>query len=270
VFPYIEQPIWNVLGRDIALFQILVCAAVVVGHEMVVRRAARRGYDRETASSIIAWIIFLGFVASHVFDVLLYTPEVLRTDPLALFKIWGSLSSFGAILTAPFLAWAVTRLKGLNTAQQLEFLDVIVFVFPFAWVFGRLGCALAHDHMGIPTTHWLGVQAPGGARFDLGLLELLYTLLFLVPLFLWLDRKPRPTGFWFALFFLIYPPIRFVLDTLRTGDPRYTPLGWTPGQFACVACALAGAAMLAFVLRRGQGAPVPAPAVAAAPRRRRR
>jgi phosphatidylglycerol:prolipoprotein diacylglycerol transferase len=270
VFPYLEPPVFHVLGREIALFQILVCVAVIVGHEGVVRRAARRGYDRELASSLVAWTIFLGFVISHMVDVTLYTPERLRENPLELFKIWGSLSSFGGIIGGLLAGWAVTRWKGLSFAQQFEFLDVVVFVFPFAWIFGRLGCSLAHDHMGITTTHWLAVQAPGGARLDLGLLELLYTLLFLAPLFALLDRRPRPVGFYFALFFLLYCPIRFVLDTLRTGDPRYTALAWTPGQFACVAGTLFGAAILVWLLRNRVGAAVTEPAAAAQQPARRR
>lgn len=259
MFPYVEQPVFHVLGRDIALFQILVCAAVVVGHEGVVRRGVRFGFERDFSSSLVAWTIFLGFVASHVVDVTLYTPERLREDPLELFKIWGSMSSFGGIVGGMLAGWAVSRWKGLTAARQFAFLDVVAFVFPFAWIFGRLGCALAHDHQGIASEHWLAVRFPDGPRFDLGLLEFLYTLLFLAPLFAWLDRRPRPVGFYLGAFFLLYCPIRFVLDTLRTGDPRYGPMAWTPGQFVCVAGALFGAAVLVTVLRRNAPLPDPAP-----------
>ena len=36
---------------------------------------------------------------------------------------------------------------------------------------GRFGCALQHDHLGIPSTYFLAVRFPGGPRFDLGLLR---------------------------------------------------------------------------------------------------
>jgi len=250
MFPYVEQPVFHVLGRDVALFQVLVCVAVVVGHEGVVRRGVRFGFERDLSSSIVTWTIFLGFVFSHLVDVTLYTPERLRENPLELFKIWGSMSSFGGIVGGMIAGWAVCRWKGLSAARQLAFIDVVAFVFPFAWIFGRLGCALAHDHPGVASDHWLAVRFPDGPRFDLGLLELLYTLLFLAPLFALLDRRPRPVGFWLGLFFLLYCPVRFVLDTLRTGDPRYGPIAWTPGQFVCVAGTLFGAAVLVAVLRR--------------------
>src|SRR5437764_737218 len=110
--------------------------------------------------------------------------------------------------------------------------DIMAFVFPFAWIFGRLGCALAHDHIGIPSDSFLAVRFPDGPRFDLGLLELLATIA-IATIFAGLDRRRRPTGLYLALFFALYGPVRFALDALRTGDERY--LGWTPGQFASVA-----------------------------------
>ncbi len=102
-------------------------------------------------------------------------------------------------------------------------LDVITFALPFGWIFGRLGCFLVHDHRGEFTTSWIGILFPEGPRFDLGLIE----LLFLIPLsglFLVLDRKPRPTGFFFALFGIVYGGFRIWLDTLALEPFRY--FGW--------------------------------------------
>jgi len=247
VFPYVEQPVFHVGRFQIAAFQILVCTAVVVGHEVVVRRARRLGFDPDLASSLVAWTIFFGFVGSHLFDVVFYEPAELRQSPFVLLQVWGSMSSFGGILGGLLGGWWLTRRKGLSGSQVLVFLDILGFAFPFAWIFGRAGCALAHDHMGIATTSWLAVRFPNGPHFDLGLLELLYTIA-MAALFLLLDRRPRPTGFFMALFFTLYGPVRFGLDSLRTGDERY--LGWTPGQYGSVAAALFGMSLLFFVLQR--------------------
>jgi phosphatidylglycerol:prolipoprotein diacylglycerol transferase len=91
------------------------------------------------------------------------------------------------------------------------------------------------------------VRFPDGPHFDLGLLELLYTIA-LAALFLVLDRRPRPTGFFVGLFFACYGPVRFALDALRTGDLRY--FGWTPGQYASVAAALFGICLLFWVFQK--------------------
>jgi phosphatidylglycerol:prolipoprotein diacylglycerol transferase len=95
------------------------------------------------------------------------------------------------------------------------------------------------------------VRFPDGPRFDLGLLELLFTL-FISALFLALDQRPRPTGFFIALFFALYGPVRFALDVLRIGDTRY--FGWTPGQYVSIAAALFGAWLSRAISKRARRA----------------
>ena len=85
---------------------------------------------------------------------------------------------------------------------------------------GRVGCALVHDHKGLFTHSWIAVRFPEGARFDLGLIECLF-LAALSALFLWLDRRPRPVGFYFGLFWLCYGLFRVLLDTLHVQPWRF-------------------------------------------------
>lgn len=222
----------------------------------MVRRSARLGITGpDTASSLTVWTIFVGFVAAHVFDVVAYQPQAVLHDPLLLFQIWGSLSSFGGIFGGMLAAFAVARRSRLSPRQTFAYLDVVAFAFPFAWIFGRTGCALAHDHVGIRTDHWLAVQFPDGPRLDLGLLELLVTLA-IAALFLLLDRKRRPAGFYLATFFTLYGPVRFALDMLRTEDARY--LGWTPGMYGSVAATLLGVTFLVALRRFARIAPTSA------------
>jgi phosphatidylglycerol:prolipoprotein diacylglycerol transferase len=112
---------------------------------------------------------------------------------------------------------------------------------------GRLGCALQHDHPGVSSTHWLAVRFPDGPRFDLGLLEFLYVSV-VAGLFAWLDRRPRPDGFYIGLFFAVYGPVRFAMDVLRVGEARYA--GWTPGQYLSILATFAGVGVLGWVLTR--------------------
>jgi phosphatidylglycerol:prolipoprotein diacylglycerol transferase len=109
-------------------------------------------------------------------------------------------------------------------------------VFPAAWAIGRLGCTLAHDHPGIHTSasNWLAFAYPDGPRWDLGFLEMLFSIaLTIATALLW--RKPRPLGTYISLTCLAYAPVRFALDFLRLpaeaeGDARYA--GLTPAQWA--------------------------------------
>jgi phosphatidylglycerol:prolipoprotein diacylglycerol transferase len=235
----------------ISAYAVLVCIAIVVGMELVVRRAPRVGLSRESASSLVGWTIVWGFVGARVFEVVAYQPDMLREDPLEILRVWRSWSSFGGIVAGLAAAIVVMRRRGMPAGARLHFLDLVAFAFPFAWIFGRAGCALRHDHLGIRSDHWLAVAFPDGARFDLGLLELLYTLP-IAALFAWLGRSERPAGFFMGLFFALYGPMRFFLDTLRTEDARY--LSWTPAQYLCVLTTLGGVALLVAALRREAGA----------------
>jgi phosphatidylglycerol:prolipoprotein diacylglycerol transferase len=134
---------------------------------------------------------------------------------------------------------------------------------------GRVGCALAHDHPGTVTSFPLaisletdaarafvgGIYRSGGLEFpataatmgfhDLGLYELLYLSLVVIPLFYLWNRQRRPTGFYLAAFVSLYLPVRFTLDLLRIADARY--IGLTPAQWVA---ALVLAALPFVVVRR--------------------
>jgi phosphatidylglycerol:prolipoprotein diacylglycerol transferase len=234
VFPYVEQPTFTVGSHTIYTFGLLAFGAVLTGVAIMVWRAPKIGFDREETLNLTTWMIVWGFVGSHVVSEIAYFPERVWRDPLVLLKLTGSMSSYGGIAGGMLAAAVMLRHQGKTKTDVFRFLDGVAFAFPFTWLFGRGGCALAHDHIGIRTTHWLAVRFPDGPRFDLGLLEFLYTIP-IAALFLSLDRRPRPTGFFLALFFALYGPARFLMDRLRVEDARY--LGWTPSQYVSIASA---------------------------------
>jgi phosphatidylglycerol:prolipoprotein diacylglycerol transferase len=231
---------------------VLVLVAIAVQVELTVRRAPRVGVAREVASSLVIWATAIGIASAHVFDVIAYRPEVLRTDPLELLRVWGELASTGGMLGGLAGLFAIARWRGLTGAALARFFDVVMFALPFTLAIGRLGCALQHDHLGIASTSALAVSFPSappwnGPRFDLGLLECLLCGAIALA-FLALDRvRPqqlRPPGFFFALFFALYGPGRFALDFLRVGEARY--VGFTPAQWLMAGASIAA---LGWLLR---------------------
>jgi prolipoprotein diacylglyceryltransferase len=159
-------------------------------------------------------------------------------------------------------------------AAIFAYADLILSVFPVAWVFGRSGCSSVHDHPGALATKdaLLSVAYPSGMapgagpeavakafavnhadkitnygfieflhgdqpRYDLGLLELMFTIV-LASLLALTWRKKVLTGSYIAATSLAYAPVRFAMDFLRitdgdVADPRYA--GLTPAQWECVA-----------------------------------
>ena len=237
MLPYIDLPELNLFGLPIHWFGILVAIGVIIGISLARWRAPVHGIPRDKLESFINWMLLCGFISAHVLDSIFYHPEEVARRPWSLLFIWEGLSSFGGFFGAivGVLLWKKFRGKGTSI---FGYCDLIASVFPVAWIFGRLGCAVVHDHKGkAAEASLLTVAFPDGPHYDLGLLEMLYTILIAaVCASLW--GKPRPVGTYIAVSALLYAPMRFALDFLRvstgpTGDLRY--LGFTPAQWGCVA-----------------------------------
>jgi phosphatidylglycerol---prolipoprotein diacylglyceryl transferase len=295
LLPYIELPELVLLPRNLfgpgfppAAFSIkpfgtLVALGVYLGSYLAIRQARKLGVDERTLMSFVVWLVGFGFVGGHVLDVLFYYPGRVLEDPWSLVRLWDGLSSFGGFVggLSAILFWGFKYKTPI-----LPYADVVASAFPVGWVFGRMGCSVAHDHPGLASDAWFAVRYPDGGRFDLGLYEMLLT----IPLalaFLYLRRTPRPWGFYCAAISVAYAPVRFALDFLRERepiressgliaavDPRYG--GLTPAQWACFALLGFGIALFLRTQRLAGTAaafapPTPPPALArprVRPRRR--
>jgi phosphatidylglycerol:prolipoprotein diacylglycerol transferase len=237
----------------IHMFAALVLFATAVGFSVVLERAADRKLDRTIFLECVGSSVLAGFIVAHVFDAVFYHPHLVRADPWYVLRIWDGLSSYGGFIGAisGMYAWGWYRGRPI-----LEYCDLCCSSFPMAWVFGRMGCTLVHDHPGALSNAWYAVRypadqlvAPYQGRIDLGLVELVLT----IPLafachWLWRRKPRRPVGFYIGVTLTIYAPIRFLLDFLRIeptdvsitteADPRYLHL--TPAQWASFVALAAG------------------------------
>ncbi len=210
----------------------LVACAILLGTKVQKLRARQLALDDAAISALATWVVVVGFLVSHVFDVVAYDPGRLLRDPLFLFRNFN-ISSFGGLLGAVIGLFLWHKRYG---KPILPYADATVFGFVFAWFVGRLGCASAHDHPGRHTDFFLAVRYPDGPRHDLGFEEALLTIPLCIA-FALAFRTPRRPGFYIAAACLYYAPVRFFLDTLRATDvahPDARYLGLTPGQYAAL------------------------------------
>lgn len=244
-------------------FGTLVAIGVYVGSWVTMNRARQRKIDTQKMSDFIFWVVVAGFVISHLFDAITYHPETVKRDPLYLLRVWDGLSSYGGFLgsTIGAIAWRWYRKEKI-----MEMVDVTVSAFPIAWVFGRSGCSVVHDHPGALSNAWFAVKYPPqylqegfDGRFDLGLIEMVLTIpLAIACTVLWHRKIHRPNGFYVALTLVAYAPVRFFLDFLRVQpgdaifrgatDHRYW--GLTPAQWMSFLALVIGV----FYLRKIWGA----------------
>lgn len=145
MIPYFTAADKNI--GPIQWFGILVATAVILGISLTRRRARLLGYDPDKLESFIVWMLVTGFICAHVLGLLLYFPEKVIENPLRLLYLWENIASFPGFLGAliGILLWKRFRGKG---QPIIAFADLILSVFPIAWVFGRAGCTLVHDHPG--------------------------------------------------------------------------------------------------------------------------
>jgi phosphatidylglycerol:prolipoprotein diacylglycerol transferase len=276
VLPYWEFGPWPIWGPlKIHSFGLSVAIGLILCFYFSGRRAERKlGASAEELQNMGFYVVAIGWVFAHVLNVLMYEPHKVAANPLILLKVWGSISSYGGLIGGfiGFFVWHRFHPQFDRTA----WMGHAAWSLPIPWFFGRIGCATVHDHPGrLAEDFWLwekirdifGKDLPeifplaidfsespyyDGIRHDLGLYEAIWWFP-IVLIFFWLDRKPRPPGFYLAVLPLLYAPGRFLFDFLRIpesmgGDARY--LGLTPAQYLSLGVFIAGAIYLPIVLKR--------------------
>lgn len=238
MLPYFEQPKLHLGPLTIHAFGALVATGVLVGTEVLKRRAKTQSLDVLLAVRFLTWVLVGGFIGAHLIDRFVYFPQATLADPVSILKIWNGLSSFGGFIGAITGAVLFIR-KGYLGDKTWSYLDLVAYAFPVGWVFGRTGCFVAFDHPGSPTDFFLGqAEGPGLPPIhNLGLEEAIYTLVLIAAMFI-TGRQHRFPGFFVGLLAVLYAPVRFALDFMRKVDVRYA--GLTPGQWGSIALLFVG------------------------------
>lgn len=283
MIPYIHVPDLKLGPLTLHPFGLLVATGVIVGTWLATRRAKQRGMDLRKLNSFITWMLVAGFMGGHMFDEIFYHPSELVKRPWSLFFLWEGLSSFGGFLggligcllwkwfdSAPWIVVGpVTIPKFFRRPTAMPIMplcDLILSVYPVAWIFGRSGCSVVHDHPGAkasadallavaygrgPITEYGPIQLIMGnaPQYDLGLLEMMFTCIIAFFFALTWGRK-LPTGSYIIATAFAYAPVRFVMDFFRitdgdTADIRYGTL--TFAQYCCIALFVFGCVMVAVV-----------------------
>ncbi len=191
----------------------------------------------EVVLDMAIWMLMGAFVMARVFHIIFYNPVYYVENPVEIIKFWhGGASSLGGFTGAAISLWLFAKKRHFSFKELLPYMDVGALGLWLGWGIGRIGCFLIHDHPGTLTDFILGVKFPGGARFDLGLLESVLGFTLFVVFYL-LFKKLIRIRFGLVAGFSVagYAVVRFFLDFLRAmpdfpgGDVRYrvfTPAQW--------------------------------------------
>lgn len=272
--PFFEPVQFTIPVIDLPIhgFGLMVALGLYLGTEMAMAKAKKDGLDPDIINRVVTWMIVGIFVGGHLGHALFYEPHKIAEDPLYLFKVWDGLSSFGGFIVTAFLCWLFfrkenNRVKRENKLRQTEdkpmllpvrathYGDCVIYGFPLAFGFGRIGCFLAHDHPGVESDFFLAVQGicrgadASGLKWgninyachDLGLYEAIWACSMIGVVYL-LNKLPRFPGFYLAMIPMVYAPFRVFFDSLRTADTRYA--GMTPAQYGAMILFCVGLSVL--------------------------
>ena len=233
MIPYYPQPVLNLGPLQIHAFGFLAAVAVIIGGRVILIRAHRQGIPVEQMFRFCFWVYASAMAGAFLSKILWDDFPGILANPALIFKQSLGVRSVGGISCGFLGAVAWCRYHKLSLFESMRRLDIIAYAMPIGWMIGRLGCTLAHDHRGLDSTSWIAVNFPEGPRYDLGLIEFLF-LIVMVTAFKLLDRRPRPVGFFFGLYGVVYGGFRIWLDTLHIQPRRFY------GGIAGVVIGLAG------------------------------
>jgi phosphatidylglycerol:prolipoprotein diacylglycerol transferase len=260
--PYFHLPAFAI-GR-LQPYGLIVLAALVVGGLAFARAAKQHaGWGGDVTAPLALVLIAAAAVCAHLFDVAVSQRADAAIDPSLWYRIDHGVALFGALIGLAFvtLVWS-----SASNRELAKLADAVALGWVVALVIGRVGCALVHDHPGVPTSLPIGIDFPSNyvswygfetsestiRLHDVGFEE----LLFAIPLAIgaWkLAPRLRP-GMTAAIVAAAYAVVRFGLDFLRLSRDEPMPLGLTVAQLGCIVmAALAAIALVQVRARPGTG-----------------
>jgi phosphatidylglycerol:prolipoprotein diacylglycerol transferase len=249
IFPRLPLPPFELFGRWVYPFGILVTVAIVVGCAVMYHRGRQLGLPHDELLTVSLVCLITGFFGSHLVYIYGYHPERLVGRPAFLLDFFHGMSSLGGFAGGTIGACAYLRWRRIAIGP---YADAIAYGFIFAWIFGRLGCTIAFDHPGSLTTSPFGMMYPGndivgpGIRHNLGFYEVLWSIA-VAGWFFRERNRPKFPGWYAVMFVLAYVPLRVPLDFLRAADARHA--GLTAAQWMLLAL-FVWCVRLAYVGRR--------------------
>jgi phosphatidylglycerol:prolipoprotein diacylglycerol transferase len=214
---------------------------------------------------LILWVTVGVIVGGRLGHVLFYTPQLIWTDPLEIFKTWHGGMSFhggalGVLLALVIFAWR-------NGVDMLRLGDVAAACTPIGLFFGRIANFINGELWGRPTTLPWGIIFPGAGpepRHPSQLYEAALEGLVLFLLLRWsthVRKDLNRRGVVMGMFIAGYGVARTALENVREPDsymPNF-PFGLTMGMLLSAPMILVGA----WLIWRGLNEPLPTePAVA--------
>lgn len=252
--------LFEIGGFFLPTYGLLVALGFVAGLGIAGRLARRQGLDGQMVTDLGIYVALAGLIGAKLLMILYDLPYYLG-NPRQIFSMAtlqaGGVFHGGLILALLVAVWYVRR-------KQLPFLPVADAFAPgiaLGHAIGRIGCFAAgccwgavcdrpwavtftnpeaHELVGVP----LGIPLHPSQLYEAAAELAIFVLLY------WRFGRPHAKGQILALYLILYPGARFVIEFFRAHE-QTNPFGWilSLAQWATLGLMLAGVILL--VSRRG-------------------
>ena len=247
-----HQICFHIGSRPIYWYGVMVALGFLLATAHWSWLARRRGLPPGFGSNLAFFIMLSGILGARVAYVLANL-SYFAQHPLHVFRVdEGGLIFYGGFFGA--LA-AVIVMARVQKIPVWTLGDLAITGVPIGHAAGRIGCFLNGCCFGLPTDCPLGVRFPAGSPPDLmhpgttlHPVQLYETAgnLALYGLLLWFYLRGRRSGATVALYFILYPLLRFSMEFFR-GDERLHGMGLTFAQLVSAILLVAG--LIIMILR---------------------
>lgn len=263
-------------GFKIASFGVFMALAFLTGGVFFARELRRKGENPETAWYLVGWAMLGGIAGAKLYYLILYWQETVADPTGAILSRAGLVWYGGFVGASALILWRLRR----DRRPVLRYADAISPALSLAYGVGRLGCFMAGDDYGLPTSLPWGVAFPCGlppstayhlrTQFGIAvdpnvpdsallavhptqLYEVVLTLLIFAVLWR-LRHRWTQDGRLFFCYLALAGIERLTIEAFRAKDDRFFgPL--TVAQILSAALILVGVIGLVTVFRSGAASP---------------
>ena len=251
--PNIDPIAFSIGPLAVRWYGLMYLAGFAIGWWLGLKRIARNQspITRQQLDDLLFLIVLGVILGGRLGYVLFYKPGYYAAHPAEIIAIWqGGMSFHGGLLGVMIaMVYAARR----HHIDWLRLMDFIAPLIPPGIAAGRLGNFINAELPGRVTDVPWAMLFPGveGARHPSQLYQFALEGVTLFFFLWWFSTRPRPRGQVSAMFLIGYGVLRFVAEFAREPDSfiGYLALGFTMGQWLCLAMVAGGIALYAWSRR---------------------
>lgn len=190
---------------------VAIALGAFLGGLVIFYLAKKEGLSRKNLFDLLVYSLFLGIIGARIVYLIFYYYQFPNWKEMLL--IWyGGLVSFGGIIGGFLAAGLILRKRGENI---LKWFDIGIIGLYVGWIFGKIGCLLSGDTLGIISQSKIAIWG----QIPVALFEPIWAGLLIIGLYLLLVQKrwQLKNGFIFLVGLAGYALGRFVIDFWRVG-----------------------------------------------------